>query len=154
VHSVCLLVLPHICVVSGCPTSSHCFVVMNLIVKMLWIVWMLLICHVGNVVERKQSSVKGRRKPSKDVSSVPGKTKKKTPAKKKPVTESAKANGMQKLMTSAKLLKNKPAPAAAVNRCWSWEHWRPVDSIQFGEEPLKGSRYDDLKNRLEHSLLI
>jgi hypothetical protein len=101
--------------------------------------------------KHKQSSVKGRRKPLKDICSVLGKTKKKTPAKKKSVTESANTNGMQKLTTSAKLLTNKAAPAAAVNRCWSWEHWRPVDSIQFGEEPLKGARYDDLKNQLEHS---
>jgi hypothetical protein len=96
--------------------------------------------------KRKQSSIKGRRKPFKDISSVLGKTKKKTPAKNKPVTESANANGMQKLTASAKLLENKAAPAAAVNRCWSWEHWR-----QFGEEPLKSARYDDLKNQLEQS---
>jgi hypothetical protein len=54
-------------------------------------------------------------------------------------------------MKSAKFLKNKAAPAATVNRCWSWEHWRPVDSIQFGEEPLKGTRYDELKKQLGHS---
>jgi hypothetical protein len=52
-------------------------------------------------------------------------------------------------MASASRLKNKEAPATHVNRCWSWEHWRPVDVEQFGPELLKGSRYDEVKKQME-----
>jgi hypothetical protein len=103
--------------------------------------------------KRKASSATERRKASKALSSVLGKSKKKKAVKKKdkPSSKSAEANGMQKLMSFAKNLKNKAAPSALTNRCWSWAHWRPVDSTEFGSEPLIGARYDELKKRAENS---
>jgi hypothetical protein len=58
--------------------------------------------------------------------------------------KSDKANSLLNLMGKHAQLQQK-VNVPTLNRCWSWQHWRPQDE-KYGCDPIVRERFDELKN--------